>query len=210
MAENSSNTVMPKLLGEWNTNARLRWGTYVLLAIFWLYAILILRDAVGAAQSNWDAMEARNARARSTAAEADWPIRAQEIKSALTDLEALLWRDGSIGLSQAAFEERIAQSLAASGITVRSLRASAVADGAATSAQLGLIPLRARVQVDFRPASIYPWMATLSRSKSEKSPTLVIEALTIRPANFGQPATADIEIVGYALKPGDGNPGSTK
>lgn len=200
MANNASNTTIAKLLGEWHTNARLRWAVYLLLGIVWLYAILVLRDAVSTEYGKWDTMEASIARARSTAAEADWPTRAQEIKVALNDLEALLWRDGSIGLSQAAFEERVAQSLAASGVVVRSLRTTVGAETAAAPAQASLVQLRSRVQVDFRPATMYNWLALVARVRYEKAPSMFVETLNIRPASFGQLATAEIEVVGYAVK----------
>ena len=210
MPDNASNSAIPKFLSEWNTNARLRWAVYLLLGIVWLYAILVLRDAVSSEYGKWDAMEAKNARARSTAAEADWPTRAQEIKVALTDLEALLWRDGSIGLSQASFEERVGQSLANSGMAVRSLRTTVGTESAATPAQVSLVQLRSRVQVDFRPASMYNWLASLSRTKTEKAPSMFVETLTIRPASFGQLGTAEIEVVGYAVKASTDNAGALK
>ena len=210
MANNASNTTISKFLGEWNTNARLRWAVYVLLAIVWLYAILVLRDAVSNEYSKWDAMEAKNARARSTAAEADWPTRSQEIKTALTDLEALLWRDGSIGLSQAAFEERVSQSLAASGVAVRSLRTTVGAESTSSQATAGLVQLRSRVQIDFRAATLYNWLASLARTRVEKAPSMFVETLNIRPANFGQLATAEIDVVGYAVKATTDKTGSPK
>lgn len=210
MADNAPNSTIPKLLGEWNTNARLRWAVYLLLGIVWLYAILVLRDAVSTEYGKWDAMEAKNARARSTAAEADWPMRAQEIKAALNDLEALLWRDGSIGLSQAAFEERVSQSLAASGVVVRSLRTAVGTESAASPAQAGLVQLRSRVQVDFRPSTMYSWLASLSKTKYEKAPSMFVETLNIRPASFGQLATAEIEVVGYAVKATSNKAGAPK
>jgi len=210
MADNASNTTISKFHSEWNTNARLPWAVYLLLGIVWLYAILVLRDAVSSEYSKWDAMEAKNARARSTAAEADWPTRAQEIKVALNDLEALLWRDGSVGLSQAAFEERVSQSLAAAGVVVRSLRTTVGTESAATPAQVSLVQLRSRVQVDFRPASMYNWLASLSRARVEKTPSMFVETLNIRPASFGQLATAEIEVVGFAVKATTDNAGGSK
>ncbi len=202
--------MVAKFLGEWNVNRRFRVGIYLLLGILWLYAILVLKDVVVAEHANWEAMESKNLRSKSTAAAADWPIRAQEIKSALTDLEALLWRDGSVGLSQAAFEERLTQSFASANIVVRSIRTSAVTEAAAAPTQLGLIQLRARVQVDFRPATFYLWLATVARSKSAKSPSLLVESLTIRSGSFGQPATADLDLVGYAVKSSSERPGAPK
>ncbi len=200
MPNRNQHELIAKFVGEWNVNRRLRVGIYLLIGILWLYAILVLKDFVVAEHASWEAMESKNLRSKATAAAADWPTRAQEIKAALTDLEALLWRDGSVGLSQAAFEERITQSFASASIVVRSIRASAIADTGATPALPDLIQLRARIQADFRPTTFYPWLASMARSKSEKSPSLLVESLTIRSGSFGQPATADLELVGYAVK----------
>jgi len=164
-----------QFLGEWRSNSRFRAGIYLLLGTLWLYGVLLLRD------------------------HADWPTRAQEMKTAVAELEALLWRDGSIGLSQAAFEERIIQSLTAMNIPIRGIRTTAMAESS-TPGQLALIQLRARVQIDFRASTVYPWLASLARSKSNKSPTIFVESLTIRTGNVGQAATAEIELIGYAVK----------
>jgi hypothetical protein len=188
-----------QFLGEWRSNSRFRAGIYLLLGTLWLYGVLLLRDHAVAEHANWELIEQKNSRARATAAIADWPTRAQEMKSAVTDLEALLWRDGSLGLSQAAFEERIVQSLTLMNIPIRSIRTTATAESS-TPGQLALIQLRARVQIDFRASTVYPWLASLARSKSNKSPTIFVESLTIRTGNVGQAATAEIELIGYAVK----------
>jgi hypothetical protein len=201
MAGQSLYPLLPKIRAEWRASLRLRIGVYVLLGIFWLYGILLLKDVATAEQSVWETMESKIARAKSTAAAADWSIRAQEVKLATAALETLLWREGSIGLSQASFEERISQSLSQSGVMLRSsIRSSTPADGAGIAGQLGLIELRARVQTDFRVAALYPWLSAMNRQKFDKGPTVFVESLIIRAASFGQPATVEMELVGYAIK----------
>ena len=192
--------VAGQFLIEWRSNARFRAGIYLLVGTLWLYAVLLLRDHAAAEHTNWDLLEQKNSRARATAAVADWPTRAQEMKTAVADLEALLWRDGSVGLSQAAVEERITQSLTAANIAVRAIRTTALTEDVSGPAQLALIQLRARVQIDFRASNVYPWLASVARSKSEKLPTIFVESLVIRTTNVGQTPTAEIELVGYAVR----------
>ena len=189
-----------QFLGEWRSNSRFRAGIYLLLGTLWLYGVLLLRDHAVAEHANWELVEQKNSRARATAAIADWPTRAQEMKTAVAELEALLWRDGSIGLSQAAFEERIIQSLTAMNIPIRGIRTTAMAESVSTPSQLALMQLRARVQIDFRASTVYPWLASIARSKAEKSPTIFVESLAIRTSNVGQAATAEVELVGFAVK----------
>jgi hypothetical protein len=207
MESQTFSALLVKVNAEWRSNVRLRVGVYVLLGIFWLYGVLLLKDVVAAERTAWASMESKIARARTTAAAADWSTRAQEVKAAVADLETLLWREGSVGLSQASFEERVSQSLAQAGMTLRSIRTTAATDGAGTAGQLGLIELRARVQTDFRAATMYPWLSTIGRQRFDKASTIFVESLIIRGASFGQPATAEIELVGYAVK---ANSGTTK
>jgi len=205
MASQNLAALWIKVGAEWRASVRLRAGVYVLLGIFWLYGILLLKDVVTAERSAWENMESKITRARATAAAADWTMRANEVKTAAAELETLLWREGSVGLSQASFEERVSQSLAQAGVALRSsIRTSAATDGTGIAGQLGLIELRARVQTDFRAATFYPWLGAVSRQKYDKASTMFVESLVIRGASFGQTATADLELVGYAIKASGG------
>lgn len=186
---------------EWRDNSRLRYGVYLVVGILWIYGILILKDRVLLTREGWQTAESRNMRARATASSADWLTRAQDVAASIGDHELLLWREGSIGLSQAAFQENVTQGFARAGIVVRSGPRVAAATDTPVSGELAdIVPLRARAQVEFRPAGFYPWLAALAKTRAEKRATMVIDTLTIRSGSFGQPAIADIELVGYAMK----------
>lgn len=158
-------TALDAILQEWRQQPRLRYGIYLMLGIFWLYGILVLRDAVTREQEAWQAAESRNTRARATATSADWLTRAQEAAVAVSEHEKLLWREGSIGFSQAVFQERINQGFSANGITVRALRLSTAADAPVNAELTDIVPLRARAQVEFRASNFYAWLASLSARK---------------------------------------------
>ncbi len=201
----SSTTKSPSVVQfrqEWRANSRLRYGVYLVVGIVWVYGILLVRDQAEIARSAWQAVEFRNVRARETANSADWLTRAQDVTSSIGDYEQLLWREGSIGLSQASFQERVTQSFSAAGLVVRSVRVAAATDASVSNELAEIVPLRARAQVEFRPASFYPWLASIGATRAEKRPTMSIESLTIRIGSFGQPSIADIELIGFALKSG--------
>jgi hypothetical protein len=198
---NSPASFFTKMQDEWQQSQRLRIGVMVVVAIFWLYGILVLRDTVGLEREAWQAAEAQNTRARLTATSADWVTRSQDVVAAISEHEQLLWRDGSLGLSQAGFQEQIAQSFSSANIAVRSpIRVAAVADSPVSAELADIVPLRARVQIEFRPTTFYPWLAIVAKARAEKRAALVIDSLTIRAGTVGQPSNADIEFVGYALK----------
>ncbi|MEI6736881.1 MAG: hypothetical protein WCL29_00210 [Pseudomonadota bacterium] len=185
---------------EWCENRRLRYGVYVAIGIVWLYGILILREAVVNERDAWQNTESRVARARATATSADWLTRAQDVTTSMGDHESLLWREGSIGLSQAAFQERIMQSFTSANIVVRALKVASANDAPVSSDLIDIVPLRARAQVEFRPSSFYPWLGALAKMRLEKRPAVAIESMTIRASSFGQPAIADVELIGYVLR----------
>jgi len=181
--------------GEWSANRRLRIGVLVVVAILWIYLILLMRDRISVEATTWQSVESQIARVRAAASSADWPTRSQDVKNSLNDLEKLLWREGSIGQAQAAFQESITRTLSVGGMTPRGLRIS-LSESTSTDTP-DLVPMRARLQIEFRPASFYPWLGLLYRERSEGKPSFVIESLLIR---GGQSPFADLELVGYALR----------
>lgn len=202
MTATANTSPFTKIKQEWQQSQRLRVGVYIVLAIFWFYGLLVLKDAVQAEREAWTNAESRNTRARQTATSADWVTRAQDVAASMNDYELLLWREGSLGLSQAAFQERITQGFASTNVNVRALRVATAADAPVAPDLADIVPLRARAQVEFRPATFYPWLAQLANTRTDKRATVVVDTLTIRAGALGQPSLADIELVGYALKGG--------
>ncbi len=198
MNTTNASAVIDNMRREFRESKRLRMGFYVIAAILWIYALLVFRDYVARERDAWQVAESRITRAKATAASGDWTTRAQDVKAAAADFERLLWREGSIGLSQAALQESITRNLAAANIPMRSLRVTAAES--ALSPELGdIVQIRARAQVDFRPTAFYAWLLTLNRDKAEKRPSLAVESMIIR-AGQAQAPVADIELVGYSLR----------
>ncbi len=182
---------------QWRSNPRLRYGVYAIFAIMWFYGSLVLRDAVTIKREAWLAAESRIARAKVVANSGDWASRAGDVKAALNDFESLLWKEGSLGLAQAAVQESINRSLTAGGLIGRQVKVT-VSDTPLSPDMPEVVAIRARVLVDFRPTAVNAWLAAMARDVSEKKPAMIVESLSVR----GAPSpTADIELVAYALKP---------
>lgn len=182
---------------QWRSNPRLRYGVFIIIGILWFYLILVLRDSVVAKRDAWIAAEARIARARVLANSGDWVNRASDVKGVMTEYENLLWKEGSLGVAQAAVQESVNRALAAAGLTARSVRV-AVSDAPLSPEMTEIVPIRARVSVDFRPTAVNNWFAAMAKDVSEKKPALVVESLSIR----GAPTpVAEVEIIAYALRP---------
>lgn len=193
-------TMLADAREEFRASRTLRYGIYAIAALLWLYAILVLRDAATAKRESWLGAEARIVRAKALAASGDWATRSTEVKSALADYETLLWKDGSVGLSQASAQESLARSLAAAGLAVRQVRPS-VGDSAVSNELSDVLPIRIQASFDFRQPAFHNWLALLGKERAEKRPAFVIDSLTVR----GAPTpVVEVVLAAYAVKPGAG------
>ncbi len=183
---------------EFHRSRTLRYGVFALAAILWLYGVLVLRDAVIAKRDSWRATETKIVRARAVAASGDWNARSTEVKAALADYELLLWKDGSIGLSQAAAQESVSRALTGAGLSVRSIRAS-VSDTAVSADLPDVLPIRIQASFDFRQQGFYNWLAALAKDRAVKKPALTMESLTVHGTTT---PVVDVVLVAYAVKAG--------
>ncbi len=183
---------------EFRTSRILRYGVFAMAGVLWLYGVLVLRDAVVAKREAWLSTEAKIVRARAVAASGDWTARGAEVKAALADYEMLLWKDGSVGLSQAAAQETASRTLASAGLTVRSIRAT-VSDAALSNDLPDVLPIRIQASFDFRQPAVYNWLAAMARDRAAKKPAIAVESLTVRGTTS---PVVDVVLVAYTVKPG--------
>lgn len=193
-----------QLLTELRGNSRLRIGLYIVLGIVWFYVLLVLRDATAGKSRQWQELRAQESRARASASSADWKSRAQIAVAGVADIETLLWRDGSVGLSQAAFQEKITQLAGRQGASLRSIRSVAPRSPSAELEALGIAAIGVRVQIESRPSSFMAWAGELSKFSGQ--PAILADTLTLR-MQPGQPFTIESDLSGYAIRnpaPADG------
>jgi hypothetical protein len=184
---------------ELQENRRLRFGVYLILALLWIYGITALRDLGVREANNWKQAEADILQARTVAATADWTTREMQARNALTELEGYLWRDGSLGFSQAAFQERIAQTLSRAGAVAPSIRVSAGSDAGAAQTSLAISTISARIQTEYRPNVLFNWLRDVALRPGAQQPLILVDSIVIR-AQPNQPATLDLQLSALASR----------
>ena len=193
-------------LSEFRANPRLRWGTWAILAILWLYGNLLLSDLADARAEEYRALSNRIARVQATAAQTEWLSRVESGRSLQLDAESRLWRASTAGLAQAAFQDWLNQSVQQADVTRAQVtvgaaeeatvsQASAAAAAPVSPTPSGLWKVSARLGFDFNPKSFYALMSRIA----EHDKHTVVESLTVRGAPTPRVETV---LVAYFQKPG--------
>ncbi|MGE5093851.1 MAG: hypothetical protein ACM3SO_01850 [Betaproteobacteria bacterium] len=194
-----------KLRADLAANHRLRWGVWAIVAILWIYGILVLRDAARAERTALEQASRRIASLEQVAAERDWPARLRSAEDVRQKLEGRLWHAGTLGLAQAAFQDWLNQAVQQAGVrkpvvTVTAQDESAARPAAgATPADAGgaadLWKTSARIAFDFEPTTLYRFLQRLASNDK----AVVVESLTIRGTPGGR---VEMVLVAYFQKPG--------
>ncbi len=175
----------------------LRLGLYLVFGFMWVYGILLLQDAVKAETTKVKLAQTQRLRAESIAKEGDWGARAIAAKESVTDAQALLWRAESVGLAQVLVGEQITKSLSRAAITPRILQVASGVESKPALMPAEIMPMRVKVQFEFKQNAFYAWLEQLARDREERRPSFVIESISVR----GVPSpTVDVELVAYVLK----------
>jgi hypothetical protein len=187
------------VIQELQENRRLRLGMYLIIGLLWIYGITALRDLGVREMNNWKQAEADILQSRTVAATADWTSREMQARNALTDLEGYLWRDGSLGFSQAAFQERVAQTLSRAGATAPSIRVSSGSESTSANSALAISTMSARVQTEYRPNVLFTWLRDVGLRPGAQQPLILVDSIVIR-ALPNQPATLDLQLSALASR----------
>lgn len=193
-------------LAELKVNPRLRWGAWLIIGMVWLYGILVLREQVEKKAGAYQGTLKKIARIQKAAAQMEWPSRLEAAQALRLNLESRLWREGTIGLAQAGFQDWLNQAVQQAGLpkaalTVAAQEDTGAADKSAVSSGKGDTPLppglwkvSAKLVFDFNPKSFYPFLARLTTHEK----WILVESLTIR----GSPVPrAEMVVVAFFQKP---------
>ncbi|HET9579615.1 MAG TPA: hypothetical protein VFP44_17410 [Usitatibacter sp.] len=196
---------MAKLRADLAANHRLRWGVWAIVAILWIYGILVLRDAARAERAAAEQASRRIAALEQVAAERDWPARWRSAEDVRQKLEGRLWHAGTLGLAQAAFQDWLNETVQQAGVRKPVVAVAAQEDsstravpGAASTepaAAPDLWKTTARVAFDFEPAALYRFLQRLASNDK----AVVVESLTIRGTPGGR---VEMGLVAWFQKPG--------
>lgn len=168
-----------------NVNPRLRVGLWLMLGVFWLYALLVLRDETGTANKEYQTLAKRVTRVQADANQKDWLSRAESAGAAQLIAENRLWQAGTIGLAQATFQDWLTQLAQQSGLTRPVITVAAQDDNAAekansTKAEVGgnadIWRVSAKVGFEFTTKDLYTLMGRLESHDKQ----IIVESLVIR------------------------------
>ena len=177
---------------ELRDNARLRLGLALLAAVLGLYGLIEWQDRQALRAGQLQRMAAQVARLSNPQTMGVWPQRAREARAVLQGLEQRLWRNTSVGLAQAQFQDWLRDQLRlanAPNATVRIAEAEGVAatrpdvapdpSSASAGAAAGGDLLRVGAQVDFALADPQLLVALLAAMAANQR-AVQVESLVVK------------------------------
>lgn len=190
-------------LAEIKANPRLRLGLWLIIGIAWIYCLLLLRDEVQRAGNEHQAFAKKVARTLAQASQNEWLERAESAQAMQLQHESRLWREGTIGLAQAGFQDWLNLVVQQSGLTRPVLTVAAQEESASEKTAAGakgndnassLWKITAKLSFDFTPKNLYELMARLAGHDRQ----IVVETLVIRSVPAPR---AEMMLVAYFQKP---------
>lgn len=186
-----------------NANSRLRLGLWLIVGIAWLYGLLLLREGTQHAAVEHQALARKVARVVAQAGQTEWPERIESAQALQLQMESRLWRESTLGLAQAAFQDWLNLAVQQANLTRSAVSVAAQEESASekktvsateTSPNSDIWKVSAKLSFDFTPKTLYALMGRLATHDKQ----IVIETLVIR----GSPAPrAEMLLVAYFQKP---------
>jgi hypothetical protein len=193
------------------TNPRLRWGLALIVGIFWLYALLLMRDSLQEQTQQHRTTAQSVARLRAQLAQPEWTARVTPAKVMAVQLEGKLWQAPTPGLAQAAFQDWLNTTLMKAGVSKPQITVTVLEDAppnaptqskdASTSATSGTAPrapsdlwkIKAKLGFD-APAAV---LMTFLNSIEDHEKQIIVGALNVRKEPTPH---AEMELFGYFQK----------
>jgi hypothetical protein len=168
-----------------------------------LYSLLLLRDEAQHAASEYQVLAKKVARIEAQAGQNEWAERVEPAQSLQLQMENRLWRESTLGLAQASFQDWLNQAVRQSNlsrpaVTVAAQEESALEKNTSGANDAGpssdLWKVSAKLSFDFTPKNLYALMGRLASHDKQ----IVVETLVIR----GAPAPrAEMMLVAHFQKP---------
>ena len=191
------------LIAAVKDNPRLRLGLWLIVGIVWLYGLLLLRDEARLAATEHQTLSRKVARLQAQSNQTEWMGRVEPAQAQQLALESRLWREGTIGLAQATFQDWLNQAVQQSNLTRAVVTVAAqeeIAPEKTTSIKTeptlnrDLWKVSAKVGFDFTPKGLYALMGRLEGIDKQ----IIVENLVVR----GPPSSrAEMVLVAYFQKP---------
>jgi hypothetical protein len=191
------------LAQQWRETPRLRLGIWVIGAILWIYALLLVSDRVSADYKAAAELRDTIARTRPLARDPGWKQRAEDAARQRAAAQSLLWQADNLGLAEASFQDWLRSTADKAHLVVKDLNVSRSADASggapvsaaapASAAAAGPVPIRARLTLEFQRTPLLAFLAEVGQSER----VIVVDRLQIR--TWSQPAAVELDLHVLAL-----------
>jgi len=195
---------MPEnLFSQLRDNHRLRWGVLLILSLFWLYAIILMQEALQETTQQYRSTTQSVTRLREQLAQPDWLARVTPARTMAVQMEGRLWQAPTPGLAQAAFQDWLGGALARAGATHTQITATVLeetadsvadpdrAQDATTPADLWQV--RAKLGFDYNTAQLLNFLDQI-----ESHDKLIV--VTALKASQAPQSRVEMELTGYFQK----------
>jgi len=197
-----------ELRSQWQTNTRLRVGTWAIIGILWTYGLLLAGDAVVKLRQESAVVATEIERLEPMTLNNPWPARVDEARQQLTALRTMAWaggEGGDLGLTEAALQDWVRATAAKAGLRVREMTLTRAAGGAVGDIGPGPAaagtgsgsgnspdgqPLKLRLSADWGRVEVASFLAEVGRSER----VVVVERLLLRPAATPPSAEMDLRV----------------
>ena len=195
---------MPEnLFSQLRNNHRLRWGVLLILSLFWLYAIILMQEALQETTQQYRSTTQSVTRLREQLAQPDWLARVTPARTMAVQMEGRLWQAPTPGLAQAAFQDWLGGALARAGATHSQITATVLEDTAASAtdpdrspedaAPTDLWQVKAKLGFDYNTAQLLNFLDQI-----ESHDKLIV--VTALKASQAPQSRVEMELTGYFQK----------
>lgn len=195
--------MLDNILNQLRDNPRLRWGMALIFGIFWLYAILLLRDSLQETNLQHRAAAQAILHLRAQLAQPEWAERVMPAKIMVAQLEGRLWQAPTTGLAQATFQDRLNAAMVKTGVT-RPLITVTVIDeivanapnqnqDSGTTTPADLWKIKAKLGFDYSAATLLDFLNQIENHEKQ----IIVGALRIQQTPMSH---VEMELYGYFQK----------
>jgi len=195
--------MLDNLLNQLRDNPRLRWGVALIAGIFWLYAILLLRETLQEQTQQHQIAAQSISRLRAQLAQPEWTARVVPAKTMAVQLEGRLWQAPTSGLAQAAFQDWLNAAIVNAGVTRPQITVIVIDEAAAdahnqnqdagTTVPADLWKIKAKLGFDFSAAPLLNFMSRIESHEKQ----IIVGALNVRKEPTPH---VEMELYGYFQK----------
>jgi len=201
--------MIANFLQQLRDNPRLRWGVALIIGIFWLYAILSLRESLQQQEQQHRATSQAITRLRAQLAQPEWAARVMPAKIMAVQLEGRLWQAPTSGLAQAAFQDGLNSIMLKAGVTQPQITVTVIDEAVAnepnqnrdsgqngdsgTGTPANLWKIKAKLGFGFSAATLLEFLNRIETHDKQ----IIVATLIVRKEPM---AYVELELLGYFQK----------